>query len=313
MFLEFIGPETGQMVVYNWDDKLKDSLCRKRLFAGMANIILEMAKVPQPKIGSFRFNNDCTISLDSRAMFASTAILEGQGTPRTTNEGQTYTCTEPFVADAITLLDENLTADVCASNTETDCRGQIAARVVLRAVAHHYIKKEYRNGPFVMQLTDLNPGNFFVDDDWNITCLFDLEWVCALPPEALSAPYWLTGCTIDGLSGDDLVKFEEVQQEFMEILREKEAEYKLSWPLSSIMAEMWQTNGVWFWHSLASVDGAFYMVLDHITPYFGFGMTSDADKTFSKLWIADAEEAVEAKLEEFKQYANDVQKLFDKE
>lgn len=299
------------MVVHNWDDKLEDPICRKRLLTGMTKIILEMAKVPQPKIGSFRFNNDCTISLDSRAMFAATAILEGQGTPRTIAEGHTYTCTEPFVADLITFLDGNLTSDVSAADAETDCRSQMATRTFLRAVAHHFIKKEYRDGPFVMQLTDLNPGNFFVDDDWNITCLFDLEWVCALPPEALSAPYWVTGCSIDGLTGDALVKFDEVRQEFMEILREKEAEYTLTWPLASVMEEMWATSGVWFWHSLTSVDAAYWMISHHLSENFAVVMTTDVDKTMSRLWSADADNAVETKVREFEEYAKDVQRLFD--
>ncbi|OAA71340.1 hypothetical protein ISF_01891 [Cordyceps fumosorosea ARSEF 2679] len=252
MLLEFIGPETGRLPAQDWFAKLADPLCRKRLFTGLSNIILELAKVPQPKIGSFRFNNDCTISLDGRAVFAGTSILEGQGAPRTVPAGQTYTCTEPFVSDMITLLDESYRAQIAASDTETACLGQMGTRVFLRAVAHHYIKKQYRNGPFLMQLTDLNPGNFFVDDDWKISCLFDLEYISALPVENLAIPYWLSGGTISDIEGQKLAEYEKLRREFMEILREREAEYRLAWPISTIMEEMWTTKGVWFWHSLAS-------------------------------------------------------------
>ncbi|RMZ80972.1 hypothetical protein DV738_g2348, partial [Chaetothyriales sp. CBS 135597] len=74
-----------------------------------------------------------------------------------------------------------------------DCRGNMAAKTLLRAVSHHYINKARRNGPFLLQFTDLHASNIFVDEAWNITCLLDLEWVCALPSEMLAVPYWLTG------------------------------------------------------------------------------------------------------------------------
>jgi hypothetical protein len=34
---------------------------------------------------------------------------------------------------------------------------------------------QHRHGPFPLQLTDLHASNIFVDEDWNITCLIDLE------------------------------------------------------------------------------------------------------------------------------------------
>lgn len=309
MLLEFIGPETGHVLVNSWSN-MENPLCRKRLFRGMASIILEMARAPQARIGSFRFNNDCTVTLANRAMFAATAILESQGSPRTIQEGQTYASTEPFVADMMSFYDENLLFDRCASHSEDDCRSLLATRSFLRAVAHHFIRRESRNGPFLPQLTDLNGGNFFVDDDWNITCLFDLEWVCALPVECLEVPYWLAGVGIGDLTGDKLAEFSILRREFLDVLREEEAKLKLSWPLSSIMDKMWTTNGVWFWHSLASVDGASWMVLDHLSLHFCVRLTVEDDKVLSQLWNHDAEETVQSKMDEFSKYAEDVKELF---
>lgn len=36
-------------------------------------------------------------------------------------------------------------------------------------------------GPFLLQLTGLHASNIFVNNDWNVTRLIDLEWVCSLP------------------------------------------------------------------------------------------------------------------------------------
>jgi hypothetical protein len=45
-------------------------------------------------------------------------------------------------------------------------------------------------------LTDLHGPNIFVDQDWHIKHIIDLEWACSLPIEMLGPPYWMTGCTV---------------------------------------------------------------------------------------------------------------------
>ncbi|KAJ0127283.1 Uncharacterized protein HZ326_29615 [Fusarium oxysporum f. sp. albedinis] len=52
-----------------------------------------------------------------------------------------------------------------------------------------------------LQFTDLHASNIFVDEEWNVTCFVDLEWISALPVEMLAVPYWLTGCKIDEIEG----------------------------------------------------------------------------------------------------------------
>lgn len=64
---------------------------------------------------------------------------------------------------------------------------------MMRGVLHHFISREYRNGPFVLTLTDLHRSNILVDDEWHITSLIDLEWTCSLPIELQCPPH--TGCT----------------------------------------------------------------------------------------------------------------------
>jgi hypothetical protein len=51
--------------------------------------------------------------------------------------------------------------------------------------------RNLRRGPFVFFLTHLHQSNIFVDDDWHITSLVDLEWACSLPVEMVQPPHWL--------------------------------------------------------------------------------------------------------------------------
>jgi hypothetical protein len=41
----------------------------------------------------------------------------------------------------------------------------MAARALLRMLSHYYIKRERRNGPLHLQLTDLHTSNIFVDEN----------------------------------------------------------------------------------------------------------------------------------------------------
>jgi hypothetical protein len=84
MLLEHIGPETGRMLSATWAQHRHDPRRRTRLFHGMARIMLSLARLPQPHIGSFRFNpSDGTITLTNRPLISTTMIFENSGTPRT--------------------------------------------------------------------------------------------------------------------------------------------------------------------------------------------------------------------------------------
>lgn len=74
-----------------------------------------------------------------------------------------------------------------AVSSMDDYLGQMAAKTMLRALSHHYIQRESRNGPFRLQLTDFHASNIFVDKEWNITCIIDHEWVCATYRNAFRA------------------------------------------------------------------------------------------------------------------------------
>jgi hypothetical protein len=313
MILEYIGPNTGQMLSSSWEKHRNDPFRRQNLFRGMARFMLSLANIPQPRIGSFQFHTDGSISLTNRPLPCSVIILENDGALRTIQKNETYTCTEPFVADMLTLHENSFLSNPNAAYDAEDCRGQMAAGALLRMLSHHYVERKRRNGPYYLQFTDLHGSNIFVDEHWNITCLMDLEWVCALPAEMLAVPYWLTGHGIDEIVGDNLREFDEIRQEFMKIFEEEEVNMasKQMPVLASIMYEGWESDGTWFWRCLTSTNAMISLVEDHICPRFS-RLSSKAEEIFSQYWCQGSAEVVQRKVTDHEGYKKELEILFSK-
>lgn len=236
-------------------------------------------------------------------------ILENEGTPRAIHD--TYSCTEAFVSDMITFHDNRLLSNPNAVYDAEDCRAQMAQRILLRALSHYYIRPEARNGPFLLQLTDFHASNIFVDEEWNVTCLIDLEWICALPAEMLAVPYWLTGRGIDELKGEHLKDFNEVRQEFIRILEEEEcsitAEHDIL--IARTMDDMWDSKGVWFWYCIESVNAILYLLADHICPRFSVRLDSKVEEIMARFWCEDSEVVVKKKVADEEKYSQELRRL----
>jgi hypothetical protein len=312
MILEYISPDMGQMLSSTWEKHQNDPSRRQKLFRGMARLMLSLASIRQPRIGSFQFHANGTVTLTNRPLTCSVVILENEGALRTVQRNETYTCTEPFVADLLTLHDNSFLSNPNAAYDEGDCRGQMAGKALLRMLSHHYVERKRRNRPFYFQFTDLHASNIFVDEQWNITCLIDLEWVCALPAEMLAVPYWLMGHGIDEIVGDNLHEFDVIRQEFMKIFEAEEVNMasKQQPVLSSIMHEGWESNGVWFWRCLTSTNAMISLVEDHLCPRFS-RLSSEAEEIISQYWCLDSAKVVERKVADYKGYEKDLEALFN--
>ncbi|UNI25035.1 hypothetical protein JDV02_010744 [Purpureocillium takamizusanense] len=219
MLLEYLGPDTGRMLSDTFGAQWRDVERRKRLFRGMSRIMLSLAKIPQPRIGSFCFNDDGTITLTNR------------------------------------------------------------------------------------------PLSF--DEEWNVTGLIDLEWICALPREMHCVPYWLTGCAIDGLIDEHSDEFDKVREEFMLIFGQEERLMRArarDFCLTKVMRETWDSRGVWFWYCISSVNAMCFLLEANILPAGSLG--PEAEGVISKFWCRDSRAVVKAKLEDRKAYDEELRKLF---
>ena len=316
MLLEYIGQdkEEGKMLSETWDEYCHDAGRKSRLFRGIAQILLSLARVPQPRIGSFCFNTtDCTVTLANRPLTCAMMKFENSGTQQITKPHQVYQNTESFVSDMLTLHDKQLLHDPHAVRDIEDAKERITIRLLLRAVMHHFIQRESRDGPFILQPTDLHQSNIFVDDDWNIKCLIDLEWICALPVEMLSAPYWLTSCSLDEITEEKYREYDVVRQEFMAVLEAESQnlpmEHRLE--IAKTMEQMWANKGIWFWGCLQSVNAWIFIFEDHILKRFSPNVDSVAHLTdCSAIWDDGIEGIVEAKAQDEKKYLVQLKSLY---
>ncbi|KAF4448254.1 Aminoglycoside phosphotransferase [Fusarium austroafricanum] len=309
MLLEHIGPDVGQMLSNTWPDQSNDLGRKKRLFRGIARAMLSLARVPQPRIGSFQFHDDCCIRLTNRPLTCSMMIFENDGTPRAIQNTETYSCTESFASDMISYHDNRLLSQ--PNIDAEDCREGMAMTTLLRALSYKYVKEGFRNGPFALQFTDLHASNIFVDEDWNVTCLLDLEWISALPMEMLAVPYWVSGGGIDEIAKERLEEFNQARQQFMRIFEEEETiAANTSITLSKVMEDTWNSKAFWFWHCLTSVNAMSWLVRDQICTQFGTSWSLKMGTMLSDFWCEGSQKIVSKKMDEFEVYEKELKDVF---
>lgn len=265
LLLEYISPATGRLSE-TWLEYINDAKRRANLYKDMSRMMVSLARLPQPHIGSFRFNTaDGTISLSGRPMFCSMMLFENGGTPHSIQPGETYNCTDAFASDLLSLHDNHFIHDPHTVRGEDDARERMAIRALLRTVMHYFILLEKRSGPFPVQFTDLRQRNIFVDDQWNVTCLIDLEWISALPVELFSVPYWITNCSIDEIVGDQYKVFYSERRKFVDIMEQQidaTTATQQSFSILDLMKRNWDSKAVWFWTCLRSISGWLFVFED---------------------------------------------------
>lgn len=313
LLLEDVNARDRQVLGKTWAAGRHEPDRQQNLFRGLARIVLSLARVPLPRIGAFCFRDDGTIALTNRPLDCTTAILENDGTPRVMPRDQTYSTTEPYMADLFRLHDQRFLTHPNAVYDERSCWSEMTASVLVRSLAHRYVRPGWRHGPFLLQLTDLRPGNIFVNEAWNVTRIVDLEWVCALPAERLDVPYWLTGRDIGSLQGEALAEYSKVRDAFMLIFEEEESKIAAGHGLSltDALHESWTSGGVWLWHSLTSTNAMAILFDQHLCPRFFKGcLLSSDEELISKFWCEGAHDVVRGKVDAFREYAEGLKELF---
>ncbi|KPA38311.1 aminoglycoside phosphotransferase, partial [Fusarium langsethiae] len=121
MLLEHIGPDVGEMLSNTWPRHFNDLDRRERLFRGVARVMLSLARVPQPRIGSFQFHDDCYVRLTNRPLICSMMIFENGGALRAVERTETYSCTESFASGMISYQDNHFISQRNVDDEE-ECR-----------------------------------------------------------------------------------------------------------------------------------------------------------------------------------------------
>jgi hypothetical protein len=190
----------------------------------MAKIIVSLAKVPQPRNGSWTISDDGRLNMSNRPLFCHLQELENLNIPSGVARNTTYTSADTFCLDLLDGHDNRLRYQANVAFDENDARSQAVDLVVMRSTLSQFTDRSLRDGPFVMHLTDMHMSNIFVDKDWTIKHLIDLEWACSVPLEHALAPHWLTDKGLDQLTGAEYEKFEKPYRLLTDAIRKEETD-----------------------------------------------------------------------------------------
>ncbi|KAL4919684.1 hypothetical protein BDW62DRAFT_209623 [Aspergillus aurantiobrunneus] len=163
--------------------------------------------------------------------------------------------------------DSRLQNKLNAVNDMPDFLYQASCLATMQTVFPLFFQRHLRRGPFVFLLTDLHPSNIFVDENWCITSLVDLEYACSLPIEMVHPPYWFTTLSVDRIEPEE---YDQQRLEFMTVLTEEEERCdslgKGKLRLSSIMGTAWSIGTFWYSLALTTPSGLFSIIQNQIRP-----------------------------------------------
>jgi hypothetical protein len=314
MLLEFI--DKGKPLANSWFSTTPvDSAKRHNLFRGTSRLILKLARVPLRRIGSFTFDPDMgTISLTNRPLTSGIAIIENDGASRVMDSDQTYESVDPYVTDLLTLHDNRFLAQKNAVKSREDCYYQMAVQAILRIMSQQYLDRSPRQGPFYMQPTDLHPGNLMVDDDWNITSLIDLEWICARSHQMIDIPCWITWRGIDEVCLPQFsAEYATARKSFMAAFEEegREMSGEMSNDFSKTIEKSYSSKASWFFHALDSTNAMYQLFELQLRPQFiSQGIPEKVGAYFAVFWAQQVRETTIRKLREREEYDAELRAMF---
>lgn len=261
--------EKGDMLSESWDDLRHDKNRRTNLFQDLSRIMLSLNRVPFSNIGSLTITDDGVLTFTNRPLTCTIHQLENLGIETDIPRDLTYSNVDTYLLDTLAYHDNRIRHMPNSINNLSDGKEQLAALTLMRSLLKNFTRRDLRNGPFVLMPTDIHQSNIFVDSDWNITTMIDLEWACARPVQMQHAPYWLTSCSLDCLDGDSLKEYEIIHSEFLDAFEEQE---RLSGskctPYADIMRESWEAGSYWFFAALDSPSMLYSLFILHIRDKF---------------------------------------------
>ncbi|KAJ5545186.1 hypothetical protein N7535_006432 [Penicillium sp. DV-2018c] len=226
----------------NADEKVR---CEVATYAWLQD---NCPSVPIPRLYGFGLSTGKTFTiLDNLPFLARTAqrvrrrLLSWLGYPIPVDMPQniTHTTVDSYVNDILAFHESRLRHQPNGIVSLEDGLYQTSALMVMRSILPCFFRRDLLRGPFFLNLTDLNQTNIFVDDNWNIECIIDLEWACSHPVEMIHPPFWLTNQDIDSINMDE---YGNIHKEFMDAFLEEETKVEPPFRLYPILHQGWERN-----------------------------------------------------------------------
>jgi hypothetical protein len=239
--------------------------------------------------------------------------LENDGIPLDIPRSRTFCTVDAYVDALLSCHDSRLQHQPNAVNGAGDCASQMCALVLLRALRPRLFDPKLNLGPFAPVFTDLNVDNIYVDGDWNVTCIIDLEWTAVLPLEFIRTPRWLTSQAVDEIDVDHYNVFRE---EFVEIFEKEEGclgRYGDKLRCSSIVNRTWILGTFWYVLALQSPTGLHTLLYDRIQPRFHEMDENSTEFYLStyQYWTENANAFIKKKVQDKIAYDTKLHEVFD--
>ncbi|KAK5230864.1 hypothetical protein LTR72_000043 [Exophiala xenobiotica] len=268
LLVDFVEEEQGIMLSRIWPPETVEQ--KRNLYRSLSRIMLDLARHPLPRIGSFMIHNSGKMSLSNRPLTKQLPLLESSGVPLSIPRGRTYSATDSYIRDLLDCHDMKLRHQPNAVRDDYDAEGQMAVLTILRAVPSHFTMDRLRHGPFCHIWTDCHKSNIFVNRRYDITCIPDLEWISVLPIEALSPPVWLSGYAVDEIQDEKQKNHhEEMCTEFLDIFGQEDNDQLSTLKpgfCTRTMKDALEKATHWFWAALNHPRVTYNLFLDHLQP-----------------------------------------------
>lgn len=312
ILIEKIEASQGVMLSKTWFKKQNDKELRTNFYRDLSRILLSITRIPLPRIGSFVINSDGYLCLSNRPVSVEIQGLENEKIPTDMPRDFTYSTVESYVCDLLRVHDNRLRHQPNGAHSVADCGYQMSALAAMRTTFPQFFCRSFCRGPFVFTLTDLHQSNIFVDENWHITCLVDLEWACSRPIEMVEPPYWLTNKAVDVLDAEE---YDSLRTELMTILAAEEAKLstytKTMMPrLSRVMENGWSKGTFWFTLALSSPTGLYNLFYNRIQPWFSRHKPEEVGEIMPFFWVKDAGRFVRKKLSDKERYDHELRLAF---
>lgn len=311
ILIEKIEESQGTMLSKTWFKKNNDIELRTNFFQDLSRILLSISRIPLPRIGSFVINSDGYLCLKNRPVSVEIQGLENERIPTDMPRDFTYSTVESYLYDLLRIHDNRLKNQPNAVLNVPDAGYQMSALAGMRTTLPLFFRREFCRGPFVFSLTDLHQSNIFVDDNWHITCLVDLEWACSRPIEMVEPPYWLTNKAVDSMDPEE---YDSHRTELMAVLAAEESKMpkdRTMPRLSRVMEDAWSRGTFWYTLALTSPTGLFKLFYKHIQqPWFSKHKPEEIGEIMPFFWAKNAGKFVAKKLSDKEKYDHELRLAF---
>ena len=280
---------------------------RENLYRDLSRIMIHLAQAQHNHIGSLTVTEAGEIRMANRPLFLRLQWLENEGIETNIAREKTYDSALSYWLDLTNGHDNRLKTQPNSLVDKEDGQKQMAALQILRECMHRLLHSSSTKPGFFLTITDPTKANFFLDEEWHITAIIDLDGACFWPIEMLHPPMWLTNKAIDEIIEEEEQKFEVERTKFMNIFREEERIMDESF-LSDEMDLNWTRGSCWCGIILGNTSAAYNLLRQHFIPRFldirDFDATYDQK---AKTWVKDSDGFIQKKLEDLEEYRKQIE------